>query len=255
MSGEKKRATHKARSAKSQQTKPGRRQERRAEAVEAAPSVAPAYGNRSFTKSSTQGISITVQIPPLRRPKDKTAEKPSVSRSKRYFLIPAVLVPLAVVGLVIILSPNSENGSGKGVITKGSSAAAASGRTQPDYEPLVPSAEKASAPRYDAKRDLVSYTTTFSGARITVSQQELPANFSQDPKAAEKAAASIKATQRVDTVVGTVYIANNDKDQSQMALFAGKKVLLFIHVDRKLDDTSWKSFIELLRAKSWQELG
>lgn len=127
-------------------------------------------------------------------------------------------------------------------------------RTEPAYRPLVPSAETVSATRYDGKRDLVSYTTTFSGVRITVSQQGLPAGFAKDPASLQKAADSIKATKRIETARGIVYVAEDDSAGNQMAVFAGEDVLLFIRTDTRLDEASWKSFVELLRSKSWKEV-
>jgi hypothetical protein len=120
-------------------------------------------------------------------------------------------------------------------------------RTKPDFKPLVPSAEQASARHFDGKRDMVTYSSTFSGARLTVSQQPLPKRFGQDPMALKSAADSIQATQRLETSSGPIYIATNKDGGDQLAVYADKTVLLFIHSDRKLDDPSWTAFVELLK--------
>lgn len=214
---------------------------------------AQAYGNRTFTRTSSphQGISITVQIPPLRRP--RTSKKPGAGDlpelSRGRLIIRALALPmLLIVGSLVFF------GTQVGPQKKAPSAPVATVRTGPDYKPLLPSAEKASTTKYDAKRNLVTYNTTFSGARITVSQQPLPANFAKDPAALQKAADSIKASRQIDTAKGPLLVATNEDTNEQLALYATSKVLVFIHCAGKLDEASWKSFIELLEAKSWEEL-
>lgn len=166
--------------------------------------------------------------------------------------MPALLVPVILLAIgYVVVGGDIVARDKTPVATK---PAAAAEKTEPAYRPLIPSAEKASATKYDGKRDLVTYTTNFSGAKLTVSQQPLPANFSKDSQAIAKAADSIKATQQIDTDKGTIYIATNAEAGDQMALFAGKQTLVFIHSASKLDDVSWKSFVELLQAKSWEDL-
>jgi hypothetical protein len=163
-----------------------------------------------------------------------------------------VIVPVLLLagGFAVFGDRNAGNADGG----KTDVPAASVERTAPAYRPLVPSAEKASWTKYDGKRDLVTYTTTFSGARVTVSQQPLPAAFSKDPDALKGAADSISAKQHLDTGNGPLYVATKDDAGDQMAVYAAKDVLLFIHTDRKLDDISWRSFIELLQSKSWDEV-
>lgn len=253
MSGDTKRPVIKARKAQVDVLKNARRRQRANSATRRTAAV-PATGGKTVTRYPGQGVSITVQIPPLRRPKlesDVSATKRAGKGLRRPLLILPVLL---LVGAFVLFGVDSIDplvASPKKVT--GTSVAAAE-RTEPAYQPLVPSAEKASATKYDAKRDLVSYTTTFSGSRITVSQQPLPASFSKDNDALKKAADSITATQQLDTDNGPLYIATKEDTNDQMALYASQDVLLFIHADRKLDDVSWKSFVELLQAKPWEEL-
>jgi hypothetical protein len=193
------------------------------------------------------GVSITVQLPALRRPRLNSRpnlraviEQPSERRKllKKAF-IPAVIAAVLVVLLIIHLPAEP---------AKTTKVTAGTERTKPTFQPLVPAAAEASATSYDGKRNMVSYTTTFSGARLTVSQQPLPPRFSTDPKALQAAVDSINAKQRIDTLRGPLFIATNQTND-QLAVFAGKEVLLFIHSDRKMDDASWKAFIELLKTK------
>lgn len=233
MPGEKKRAAVKARKAQPQSVKGARRRQRRTE-------VPRRSDSRTVTRTSPQGLSITVQLPPLRKP-----QKPVGVQWKNLLRKPRVLVPLCivfVVGIFVVLQAGGHGPADKPVVT--------AERTTPDFKHLEPSAEKASEPRYDAKRNMISYTTTFSGSRITVSQQRLPAHFSKDTKALIRAAESIQAKQKLQTARGPLFIASNDKGNDQMAIIALPEVLLFIHTDRQLDEASWKSFVELLEVRN-----
>jgi len=162
----------------------------------------------------------------------------------RRFHRSAIVVTVLALLFVIVLSVHGTNH--KAVPTSGKVAAAE--RTKPDFKPLMPSADQASAVTYDGKRNMVSYSAIFSGARLTISQQPLPARIAQDPKALSTVADSLHAKQQLSTAAGLLYIATNETND-QMAVFGGKDVLLFIHSDRKLDDASWKAFIELLKTK------
>ncbi len=236
MPGETKRPAVQARKVTEQSAKGARRRNRSGNGTRQPDIERSSYGHR-------QGLSITVQIPPLRKP-----QKPTLSTFRatmRRLSRPRVFIPLGLVLAVVCIIVL--NGSSSSPATK---PVAARDRTTPDFVPLRPSAEKASTVKYDGKRNLVSYTTTFSGSRITVSQQPLPATFKKDPRALTGAADSIKATQRLDTDKGPLFIASNEEGSDQMAIYAAEKVLLFIHTDRALDDPSWKAFIELLEAKS-----
>ncbi len=236
MPGENKRPAVQARKVNQQSAKGARRRNRTGDGPRRTDTARASYGNRP-------GLSITVQIPPLQRP-----VKPSISSIKlwlRRIARPKVLVPLGL--LLVVLNVASWHGGNSSPATN---TVVAAERTEPDFRPLKPSDEKSSPIKYDGKRNLVTYTTNFSGSRITVSQQALPKSFTTDSKALAKAADSINAEQRIDTDKGPVHVASNDKGNDQMALFASSEVLVFIHTDRTMEDASWKSFIELLEIKS-----
>lgn len=197
--------------------------------------------NRKYQNSMAGGLSITLQLPPLSRPK-----KPSLSVIRgRLLARPLLFLPLALVIALgsFLLVPRS---AAPGPVVPVAGAI----KTQADFGVLTPPAEQASAQKYDAKRDMVTYTTTFSGVRLTVSQQSLPATFVKDPAAIMKTADSIHADQRINTDRGPLYVATNQEAGNQLAVYASKELLILIHTDRKLDDASWKSFIELLKNKS-----
>ena len=186
------------------------------------------------------GFSVTFQLPPLPRPIKQDLSQVSRTLKKRPLLLVPIVAVIIIIGFVMI------PGSSQPTVVKTAPGVA---KTKADFKILTPPAVQASAPRYDSKRDLVSYTTTFSGVRLTVSQQALPATFVKDPAALLKTADSIRAKQRIDTVKGPVFVATNDQAGDQLAVYASPQLLVLIHTDRKLDDASWRSFIELLRSK------
>lgn len=206
------------------------------------------YGHRQTGRNPNGGISITVQIPPLRRPGSKAKEPQTFAarlrawRPRRALLVPVAGMAVALC-LVVVLQSGSDGPA------KSEASAKASARTEASFSVLTPKAEQASAIKYDGKRDLATYTTNFSGVGLTVSQQPLPKNFAKDPSAALRMAESIKAKQQLDTAKGKLYIATNEEAGDQFALFASTRVLVLLHADGKLDDASWKSFVELLVEK------
>lgn len=206
--------------------------------------------SNSISRTPQPGISITVQIPALRRPK-KTVGQGGDNQAKllrRPAVVAAVLLFVVAAGVI------GFHGLHKNVRIAAGNEAAAASRTQPDFQPLVPSAAQATATDYNGQKNLVSYDTNFGNARITVSQQPLPNNFKTDINALKRAADSIDATQKFDTDHGPVYVANSTTDESQLGIYADKDVLVFIHTDKKLDASSWTSFIGLLQSKSWQQI-
>jgi len=251
MPGEKKRAkaykgqAQAARPAALALSKKARRKQR--QRGEARPAGSYAYGTRTISRTNAQGLSITVQIPPLRRPK---LPKPEQSKGRRRLFRPLMLVPAVAVivgGVLVgfIFRP---------VAPKHVATVSAAKRTVPDYAPLVPPDNQANQASYDSTKNLVSYTTTFSDARVTVSEQPLPANFAADGGALKRAADSIDAVQKIDTAHGPFYVALADKDTGQMGIYAGNNVLLFVHADKELNDVTWKSFIDVLQSKDWKNI-
>jgi hypothetical protein len=238
MSEDKRRTDTKARGKKAVSTKGARRRSR--SGTENTPGVHRA-GGRPEAVRYNNGLSITVQIPSIRRRKPVgPLERPALARiiGYRNFIVP-------VVGLVLITVIVGLQHKPAHVAAPQPTVAAQ--RTKADFEVLTPKAEQAAATKYDGKRNLATYTTTFSGVRLTVSQQPLPAHFKTDKLALKKVADSTNAKQLMDTKHGPLYVATNQEAGDQLALFAADKVLLMIHTDRAMDEASWKSFIEQLK--------
>lgn len=205
------------------------------------------------TKKPQPGISITVQIPALKRPKPKAAiplaptELPGRRNRRALFFLVLPILIVAAAGTFYGIRHEPP---------KKAAAADASGthRTAPNYQPLAIPSDKASTTSYDGQKNMVSYKTTYSGVRVTVSEQPIPESFSKDPTSLLRAADSMNAKQKIDTSHGTVFVATNEMGGDQMGLFANDQVLVFIHTDKKLDDVSWKTFVEQLQAESWDSL-
>lgn len=191
--------------------------------------------------SPTGGVSVTVNIPALGRAS-------FLALLKRLFLLALVVGAawLLLKGGQYALAEFGDKGS------SGPASSEAATRTEANFTPLIPSDNSTAAgiePRYDGKRNLVTYTVTFSGVRLTVSQQPLPENFATDKNALLRAAESIKAKQKFDTAKGPVYVASNEDSKDQLAVFAGADVLVFFHAAGTLGEPSWKAFVEQLEAK------
>jgi hypothetical protein len=235
MTGEVKRSAVRARKAQEDILKNARRRQRKT-----TPRAAPEQQSspQKITRYPGHGVSITVQIPPLRRQKLADGSKPANGRTlvNKRILTPVLILPVILMAIGFAVFGGDIAGRSKTPATK---PVAAAQKTKPAFRPLLPSAEKASATRYDGAKDLVTYTTNFSGAKLTVSQQPLPANFSKDPQSMTKAADSIQAKQRLETGKGPIYIATNAEAGDQFALYAGKQSLVFIHSASKMDDVSW----------------
>ncbi|HEX8226778.1 MAG TPA: hypothetical protein VF572_02825 [Candidatus Saccharimonadales bacterium] len=197
-------------------------------------------GKRNSGRDYHGGLSITVQIPNIRKP-----QQHDIAYLRRLFVRRVVVLPLAVIATAVVFAFAVQSDETANDVPQ----AAASARTHAEFKLLTPKVEQASTVRYDAKRDLATYTTTFSSARLTISQQQLPATFNRDPTALQKTAENIRAKQRIDTKRGPLYVATNEDGKNQLGLFADKDVLLMVHSDKTLDEISWKSFIEVLEAK------
>jgi hypothetical protein len=231
----------------------GQRKQIIARATPAPKTPKKAASDKAIARSAQPGISITVQIPALRRSKASAAAKsvksPDKVAQKRKSWAPVLIVLFLVLTPVgVMLLPHKKQ------VDQGHAAAEAAVRTTPDYQPLLPSDDTLTSKNYDGKRNMVSYTTTFSGARVTVSEQALPKNFTNDPAALLRSADSINAKHRVDSARGAVFVATNDVAGDQIAIFADKEVLGFIHTDHKMDDTFWKSFVEQMKSVDWQNV-
>jgi hypothetical protein len=243
MSEDTKRPAVKARKSHEKLSKGARRRQRAAANLRVENSSTP-YGHRK-AGHTTQGISITVQIPPLRRLRQTVTHSKTPARRK--FAKPILLVPVALLigGALSVYQLNNKSASDT------AAAAVNDYLAEPNYDPLIPSAAEASTQRFDGKRNLVSYTTTFSGTRITISQQKLPSSFTKDPNSLTKAAEKIRANQRIDTDKGPVYVGTDEKGNEQLAVYTGDNVLLFLHTDTVLAPPSWKAFIEQLSPRPW----
>ncbi len=221
-------------------------------------------------RSDRIGVSVTVNLPRIKRSPKPTESQPRLIRliircwNRLILIVRRVPLPVkfrrplavALVGLIIIggVALHRHNVGGSKTTVDPSTATAqiaatAKPRSQPNFKPLIPSSNETIQNSYDGTRNVISYETSFSGARLTVSQQPLPQAFHDDPNTLPGAAASIHAKQRLETAKGPIYIATNDQGD-QMAIYAGPEVLVFIHSDRKLDSPSWIAFVQLLKQKT-----
>ncbi|MEO8862784.1 MAG: hypothetical protein ABI354_00475 [Candidatus Saccharimonadales bacterium] len=122
------------------------------------------------------------------------------------------------------------------------------------FDPLIPlenltdATGKKSTPefKYDTKKKVLAYITSYNGANLTISQQQVPKDFKSDKVKLMSVANSVGASDPLDTQKGTAYIATDEKTGSQTAVFATDSVLVFIRTNKVLDSDEWKLYINQL---------
>lgn len=201
-------------------------------------------GAQPAAKRTEQGgssVSIQIHLPKIKLPKVKL---PQVTRRQIAYWgsLCVVWVGLAV-GVrasLELLDKNTGKTEVKGTTTEKS----------PAFKPLV-SNQKTDADNlkqaYDPQRKLVSYNDAFSGAKFTVSQQPLPQKLKDSPAEILKAADTIQAKEHIETALGTLYIGTDEQAGVQRTMLVRKDLLVFIQSSKKLDNDTWKYYVETLR--------
>lgn len=100
--------------------------------------------------------------------------------------------------------------------------------------------------KFDQEKKVLGYMTKYNDTAMTISQQALPEQLKSDRSTLGSVAKSIGAAIRLETQKGVAYIATDQKTLTQTALFATDEVLVFIRTDKKLDNESWKFYINQL---------
>lgn len=101
--------------------------------------------------------------------------------------------------------------------------------------------------KFDAEKQVASFSDTVGGVKVTVSQQPMPENFKSNPYGElEKLATSFSATESFAVNDFKVFIGTSAKGPQSLILIKDKK-LIFIYAERKLPNTEWVKYIETLR--------
>lgn len=196
-------------------------------------------------KSAPKTISLEIKLPKLRVPK---LSKLHLSRLpirkfdyKLLLCIVGILI-LAVGGVFINRNHKLNNGGDQTAQIQ-----------QPDFKAAVPidkpelAKVQGATSTYDPEKRVLSYTDTFMDETFTVSQQVLPDNFKTDAGALDKLVSSLGPKKVIiDTNHGPVYVSTNPKTNEQIVVFTTDKLLIFIRSSLKVEDTTWKEYINKL---------
>lgn len=118
-----------------------------------------------------------------------------------------------------------------------------------DIDPIVPAnvPSVAESVKKDTERGTASYQDSYLGAKLTVTQQNLPPDFATSAEKLQQVGASIGATESFITKnYGTVYMgtAEGENAVGQRLVFMTPKLLVFITAASKFSATQWTQYIE-----------
>ncbi len=99
---------------------------------------------------------------------------------------------------------------------------------------------------YDSASGIYTYMDTVDGTTISVSEQQIPSNYSSPQDAVDKAAALINASHRISTKAGTAYVYSNPKTSAQTLVFSVKGLILSINSEIPHTDGVWQNYINSL---------
>lgn len=181
-------------------------------------------------------ISIQVQMPHFKLPQ---LPRPS-ARQFRYGVIALGCMVVLGVGGVVAQRLASRH-------TKKATLGQSTQQAKPSFKPLVPVDDnKQSTPtHYDAEHKVLSFTDTYAGASLTVSEQELPEKFKGNEAAFKEMAKSFGAEKNIDVGIGTLYVAGYE--QNQFGILRTEKFLLFLRSNKQLPTEAWKDYLATLR--------
>lgn len=199
----------------------------------------------SLAQANTQprpsgAISILINLPKIRVPKVALPW-----RSIRYWSIFALVVIVFGLGSRALLGMVwPKNPAKQPIVTT---------QAKPTFAPLMSAKKQTTATdaqtptQYDEKKNLLSFPDKILSADVTVSQQPAPASFKENPAKILAAADSIGAKDKIDTALGQAYIATDAKSGVQRVMLVHNDLLVFIQSSKKLDNETWKYYIETLR--------
>ena len=177
---------------------------------------------------------------------------PKVGLGDRFEMFYLVYKPYVITGMVVFVVAVVVGGfslfySGD---TKDSELFTPAEQASMLFSPLAPDVSDDEIDyRFDAQRNVLSFSTQYNNATLTVSQQSVPENVESDPEGLAGIAQQIGAEETVESDNGIVYLAPNTSTSGQTALFATDEVLVFIYSDIVLGNEEWQEYINQLRPR------
>jgi hypothetical protein len=236
-----------------------------ATSVPAAPKLA--------SQPAPQNVSIEIKLPAFKLPNLEPATKAAkqafakacVAAKDAVSNIPRQYPRKVVVGAIVFAVLLAGTGAGlktKDVLAERHAVAAAKAitdkaklaATSPAFTPITPAKDTATATTstktqiaFDATRNVYSFSDSFKGNNLVVSQQPIPDKFKSGAEAVNSIAASLSAKQSTPVDGGVAYIASDAKSGSQTVVFTKNDLLIFIQSPFRHDASDWKTYIDTFK--------
>jgi hypothetical protein len=105
--------------------------------------------------------------------------------------------------------------------------------------------------KYDAKDKLLTYTATYAGTKLTVSEQPTPDQFVDIPAVYTKLTDGLNNYLSFDANIGTVHLTlPKELAGKQAAVVNTKGTLMFVKPDTNLSDDQWRKFFNAVSARN-----
>ena len=127
--------------------------------------------------------------------------------------------------------------------------------TKASFKPVAPIGKSELAnyapgkTEYDPKYDMYTYSDTFQGSPLTVSEHKLISKFSSTADAVNKLAAQIDATQKIDLISGSAYLKNNPpgSSEAQDIILSEGNLLLYVESQYSHSVADWQVYLNSLQ--------
>lgn len=140
------------------------------------------------------------------------------------------------------IKPNKDDSSTQGANTELSQ--------QPDFPIVFPDGSREATSgetKYDPAKKVVSYKDILHGKEITISEQELPEQFKNDPAPqVEKIAKDFSADKALPTKSTKAFLGNSAQGPQSVVTWK-KGILIFIFAPSAIPDSDWVEYIDNLQ--------
>jgi hypothetical protein len=104
--------------------------------------------------------------------------------------------------------------------------------------------------KYDSSIKLLTYLVTYknTGAKLTVSEQSSPPEFSEVPGTLDKLTGKLNTYTDFDSIQGHAYLTHpSELKGGQSAVMNAKGTLMFTKPDKSLPEDTWRQFFNSLQ--------
>jgi hypothetical protein len=95
--------------------------------------------------------------------------------------------------------------------------------------------------KYDKDKKVLTYTASYAGTKLVVSEQPTPSEFVDVPEVYDKVTAGMNNYQTFDSGIGTVHLTQPKQlSGKQAAVLNTKGTLMFVKPENALTDDQWR---------------